>query len=532
MTTSASLTGPRVAILGFTLEVNRDAPAPTLAQFQANVLIGGARIIEEARSPAPAVGPFVPGFVEVMDAAGPWEPLPILLASASAGGVLSDALWVDFRQAFEDGLREGQRMDAVYINGHGCGSRESEDDLDGEFAELVRAAVGPAIPIVMTLDLHGHVSARLHSAIDVLVAQRTYPHVDSWERGRDAARILRRLLTGTLRPTSALVRVPLITASVSQRTDLGQPLRGLIDAVDRGSESLVDVSILPGFALADVPHAGLSVVVTTDNDQSLADATALELGNAAWTARRQFALDLLSPTAAIEKVLGSGAAPTILADVNDHPGCGGGGNTTALLDALLAARVERCLMGAFVDADLVEAVRGLAVGSEIEFRLNGRAACPFAQVRELNGKLLSFRNEGQYLAERGMWQGTLVDCGPSCAIRIGGVTIAVISSPKQIMDDGLFAMLGLDAGSYVCLALKSSVMFRAGFDHLVPPERIWLVDAPGRCRQLPAAEKLQRAPLNAHPDNWPDTWTPTILSRRRSLNRITTFAQDDSPLPS
>lgn len=504
---------PRVAILGFTLEVNRDAPPPTRAQFEANVLVKGERIIDEARSAAPAVGPFVPGFVEVMDATGPWTPLPILVASASAGGVLPDALWSEFRRAFANGLREAGRIDAVYINGHGCGSRDSNDDLDGELAELVRGAVGPAVPIVMTLDLHGHVSVRLHQAVDVLVAQRTYPHVDSWERGRDAARLVRRLLAGTLRPTSSLVRVPLITASVGQRTDEGQPLRRLIDAADR--DRTIDVSILPGFALADVPHAGLSIVVTTDDDPALADAEASRLGAAAWATRQQFAAEVLTPAAAIAKAAASHGKPVILADANDHPGCGGGGNTTALLDAVLESSLRPCLVGAFVDPDLVEAVRGLPVGSQVRVRLNRRATCPFAAVRDLDAELVAFRADGRYRATRGMWQGTLVDCGPSCAIDVGGVTIAVISLPKQIMDDGLFAMLGLDPTGYACLVLKSTVMFRAGFAHLVPSERTWLVDAPGRCRQLPAVHELQRAPALAHPDRWPEDWTPVVLSRRR-----------------
>ena len=68
------------------------------------------------------------------------------------------------------------------------------------------AIVGDAVPIVVLLDMHGNISPRLVGLADVLLAYNTNPHSDGYARGKEAADIMARLLSGEVRPTAAYAR--------------------------------------------------------------------------------------------------------------------------------------------------------------------------------------------------------------------------------------------------------------------------------------------------------------------------------------
>ena len=78
--------GPRIAILGFSIECNKFAPPATKAHFLARTYLEGDDILEEARGATPTMLPETPGFVAAMDAAGPWQPVGIALAMSEPNG--------------------------------------------------------------------------------------------------------------------------------------------------------------------------------------------------------------------------------------------------------------------------------------------------------------------------------------------------------------------------------------------------------------------------------------------------------------
>jgi len=60
--------------------------------------------------------------------------------------------------------------------------------------ERIRALVGPDLPIVVSLDLHANITARMVQHASALVVCRTYPHVDLAESGEWSSEMLDRLL--------------------------------------------------------------------------------------------------------------------------------------------------------------------------------------------------------------------------------------------------------------------------------------------------------------------------------------------------
>ena len=77
---------PRVAIIGVILESNRQAVPAREDDFRTLYWLEGQEIMDQARSGETALATEACAFVKAMDATGPWEPVPILLAGSHPAG--------------------------------------------------------------------------------------------------------------------------------------------------------------------------------------------------------------------------------------------------------------------------------------------------------------------------------------------------------------------------------------------------------------------------------------------------------------
>ncbi|HKA46151.1 MAG TPA: M81 family metallopeptidase, partial [Burkholderiales bacterium] len=83
--------GPRIAILGMHLESNAFAPVTTGEDFRASCYLEGKAMLAEAAKTAPSMPAEIPGFIEAMNATGPWEAVPILVTATEPGGPADQA---------------------------------------------------------------------------------------------------------------------------------------------------------------------------------------------------------------------------------------------------------------------------------------------------------------------------------------------------------------------------------------------------------------------------------------------------------
>ena len=489
---------PRFGIAGFFLEANRFAPPTTGAQFAQTMDLAGDALAAQLRAAAPRTLPDVSGFVAGMDAAGPWTPVPLRAAGAYPGGPVEQD-WFDSLVAdIGERLRAAGPLDGLFLSLHGAALSTGDDDPDATFLEAVRAAVGPAVPVVAVLDLHTNVSPRMAAALSGFVAYRTNPHVDLRERGAEAAALLRRMAdegSGEV----ALVKLPFLPSSTDQLIAPGTPYAQLVDegqALVGGD--VLNVSLCGGFPLADCAKCGFSVVVTARNGRrAAAEAAARAIAQRVWDRRREFLTPLTPLEDAVAAALAAGRDPTqpplILADVADNPGGGGGGNTTALLAALLASGAEGVLLGVFTDAALAAEAHALGVGAVFRARFNrhaeGRTDEPFAHPLSHEARVLAL-SDGAFTGRRGLVRGSAQSMGPSALLELGGVRVAVISQRQQLLDPAQLDVLGIDLASVRTLVVKSRGHFRAAFEGFAPAERILEVDGPGL-----TTPRLQRLPL-------------------------------------
>jgi microcystin degradation protein MlrC len=505
---------PRIAILGFSIECNKFAPVATRADFEARTYVAGGALIREARGASPRMLAETPGFIAAMDAAGPWQPVPILLAMAEPNGPVDHAFFRDMIDEMRRGLATAGKLDGVYICEHGAGLTTEEDDPDGMIFAMVRQIVGRDVPVVATLDLHANISARMVENVDVFIGYRTNPHLDMRERGGEAAGALREML-GDVRPKRAFVRLPIVPPTVTMLTAAG-PYAELIDyGQSRMGRDIMNVSVMGGFAFADTAKNGLAIVVTARESAAAARDVALDIAREAWARRDRFVPKLTPLPEAVTKALAAGSdaahPPLAFADVADNPGGGGRGNTTGMLRAFHEAGVKDALLGVFHDPALAAEAHERGIGATFRAHFNRSGPDGFSEPFAAEAKVLALSN-GKCRGRRGIFAGSEITLGPSCALDLGGIIVVVISIRTQCADPVFFEMFGLDIAKARSVIVKSRGHFRGGFDEFFGHEQIVEVDLPGLTSPILSRFAWTRLPRPVIPLDEVPSWTPEVLS--------------------
>ena len=477
---------PRIAICGFSIECNRFAPVATRAHF---AYFAGDEIAAEARLPAPRMLGEIPGFVADMDAAGPWQPIGIAFAAAEPNGPTDHQFFTELLADIEARLTAALPVDAVYICEHGAGITTEDDDPDGELFAAVRRIVGPDAPVVATLDLHANISDRMVSTIDAFIGYRTNPHMDMRERGIEAAQTIRELLPNGDKPgtktETAFVRLPIVPPTVTMLTAAG-PYADMINfGQTKIGPEIMNVSVMGGFAFSDTAKNGLTAVVTARRDRRnsrVAEAVAREIAQFGWDNRARFYPKLTPLDDAIEKAIAASNDPALpavcFADVADNPGGGGRGNTMYLLKALCAAKVKGALVGIVYDPALAAEAHQYGLHYNFDARFNRDETTQFSEAWSAPARLVAL-SDGECVGRRGIYAGMSLGMGKCAALRIGGVTVVVVSKRRQCADPIFFEMLGLDIAKARIVVVKSRGHFRGGFDEFFTHEQIVEVDLPG-----------------------------------------------------
>jgi microcystin degradation protein MlrC len=477
---------PRIAILGFSIECNRFAPVATRAHFE---YFSGDEIAAEARLPAPRMLGEIPGFVADMDAAGPWKPVGIAFAAAEPNGPTDHRFFAELLADIEARLGAALPVDAVYICEHGAAITTEDDDPDGALFEAVRRIVGPDVPIAATLDLHANISDRMVSSIDAFIGYRTNPHLDMRERGIEAAGAIREMLPQGDKPgtktETAFVRLPIVPPTVTMLTAAG-PYADMIDfGQTKIGPEIMNVSVMGGFAFSDTAKNGLAVVVTARRDRRnsrAAEAVAREIADFGWDNRARFYPRLTPLDAAVAQAVAVSADPALpalaFADVADNPGGGGRGNTTYLLRALHEAGVKGAYVGIIYDPALAAEAHGYGLHYNFDARFNRDEDTKFSETWTAPARVVAL-TDGNCVGRRGIYAGMSLEMGPGAALRIGGITVVVVSKRRQCADPIFFEMMGLDIARARIVVVKSRGHFRGGFDEFFGHEHIVEVDLPG-----------------------------------------------------
>jgi microcystin degradation protein MlrC len=501
---------PRIALAAFMLESNAHSPVATREEFAANYLSWGGDMMTDLRGAHP-VGPVtLSGFVEAMDASGPWTPVPLMGATVGASGPVDHAFFLEVADGIASRLEAAMPVDGVFVSLHGAAIGTGQVDPDGVILERIRALLGPGVPVLATLDLHANVSRRMVDHASVLVAYRTNPHVDMAERGAECARLMREILAGA-RPAAAFVKLPMIPPSVTQNTKSGPYADIIAYGQSKADARVMNVSVVSGFSLGDTPKNGMSVVVTTRGDAALAESLAKDIAAKCWADRQRYVPNLTGLAEATRQALDCGrdaAKPALLfADVADNPGGGGRGNTVWILEAFHAAGVQGALLGIFFDPALAAEAHALGPGATFHARFNRDESHPLSGKFEAEA-LVEGLHDGQVVGRRGIAAGHTIVLGRMALLRVGGIRVVVVSVRQQCKDTAMFEVFGLDIAAARSVIVKSRGHFRAAFDLLFPDERIVEVDVPGLTTPVLSRVPYRDVPRPVFPLDTGFDWSP------------------------
>jgi microcystin degradation protein MlrC len=442
------------------------------AQFEARNLNYGDDIIERYRDTATCVG----GMIAAAERHGA-RLLPSVAASASPAGKVTNGVYRHVKDRLLADLAAAGPVDGVLLDLHGAMVTESADDAEGDLIAAVRAAVGPAVPIAVTLDFHANVSDAMVRGADLLHGYKTYPHVDMDGRGEEATERLLDVVGRRRRPTAALRRPPLLPPLGNQGTSRG-PMRELYDlAADLEKDPrVISISIFAGFPLADIHDAGLSVYVVTNGDQALADALADRLAQEAWARRRDFLHHGVPVGEAVRQALAADGRPIVLADMADNTGGGASGDGTEVLRELLRVGARSAVVACVWDPAAVAACVRAGVGQSVTLDVGGKTDDRHGAPVRVTG-IVRTLSDGHFVHKGPMLRGLPGRLGPTAVLDVNDVKIILISHRWQTLDPEMIRVVGLDPLAHKVLVVKSTMHYRAAFEPIA--RQIIEVDAPG-----------------------------------------------------
>ncbi|MBS7627380.1 M81 family metallopeptidase, partial [Candidatus Bathyarchaeota archaeon] len=128
--------------------------------------------------------------------------------------------------------------------------------------------------------IHGNITDLKLRTSNLLLGYRTNPHVDLYERGRKAARLLLSMLKGEVKPVMRLKRLPMLGPNLGMSTWAYSPaeeerlpfariMKKVLDLEKEKTPGILDLSVFIGFPWADIPEALTSVLAISDGDAPL-----------------------------------------------------------------------------------------------------------------------------------------------------------------------------------------------------------------------------------------------------------------------
>ncbi len=470
---------PRIAIGGFQHETNTICPMPTVWEDFQTPGAWPAQTNGEAIFDTFA-GANIPiaGFIEAGRAAGA-DLVPILWTAAEPAGIVRRDAFDRITGELVAGIAAAGTLDAVYLDLHGAMVADGYDDAEAEILARVRAAVGPDLPVAVSLDLHGNLSRAFFERASCAAIYRTYPHLDMAGTGARTYRLLDRLLMRG-RPFERAWRqldylIPL-TAQATTHPPC-DTLYAMLPGLEGPGVASVDLAI--GFPPADVPDTGASVFAYGE-DRAAVEGAADAVLSALLAAEGDFRDPLLPASEAVAEAMRfsrDGAGPVVIADPQDNPGAGGVGDSTGLLRALLDAGARNAALSMLWDPAAAGAAHAAGEGVEVAVSLGGShpdSGGPSVPVRATVERL----SDGVFDFTGPVYGGSTARTGPSACLRIGESLRVVVGSVRcQNADRAMFTAFGIDPAAEAILAVKSTVHF---FGDYAPLARaVLFAKAPG-----------------------------------------------------
>lgn len=367
----------------------------------------------------------------------------------------------------------------VFFAVHGAGSTDVELDLEAYCFRRMREVIGD-MPMMSSLDAHANMSQEMLSLSDGLFGIKTVPHIDCFDAGYLATKILIQKIRGKVNPKMALCRLPLLIPATTGFTLSGAGKEILdYNAQYKKEHNLLDVTFFFGFSATDAPCSSCSVLVVADGYEPIKEAE--ELASFVWERRKAFSGESLSCEEALDRadrLVKDGYV--VVNEASDNPGGGAPGDSTHLLREMIKRNKKGYVMGPITDPQVADYIhKNYHVGDKITIKVGGKTDPRAGEPMLLEDAVIVNLSDGKLVSAAPINRGANMDYGKTVRLKIDNVEVIIVSDRFQVYDDRPFLMTGCDLSRAKVLGLKSMNHFKGYFQHTA--DAIVTADPPGVC---------------------------------------------------
>jgi len=416
-------------------------------------------------------------------------------ATVGMGSWLTTEAFDTIATRIVDGIKEAGKLDGVLLALHGAMAVTDVPRPEAELARRVRKAAG-RIPVMVTLDLHACEDVELANAADAVFILKTYPHLDAHEIGVTAANCMIQTIRGEFRPTMAVRKPAVISASVYQASEY-HPMKEVYDRCrEWEAKGVYCASVAPGFAYMDTPDVGASVFVVTDDDHMLAEEAAQDISDLIWSLREALTRPLPGAkegVANVIKMVEEGTKPVVIAYHDDRLGDG----THILRELLLQGARNWCSSSIADPKVLYELDQELEVGDTVTVTIGGWVHPISGESVTITGKI-EWLGSADWVETGPMGRGAVRHDDLVASLDLGDNRHVVVSERLRapLSADPLKA-IGLDVDSFDIVVVKHRVHHKAFWETWAAVD--YPVDPPGTTPADLSTLRYENLPWGIYP---------------------------------
>jgi microcystin degradation protein MlrC len=461
---SRSPSMPRTVVIArMNHETNTFSPVPT--PLEAFAPMWNQDAYQDQKGARTAMGAFLDVIESLPDCVVVTPAAAMAFPSGTVDAQAYDAICTSILAAVRKGC------DAILLDLHGAMVAANVDDGEGTLLEQIRR-IAPDVPMAVALDLHGNVTQKMVDHADIIVGFKTYPHIDMYETGAHAGRLLVDMLEKRIATVIAWRQLPLLSHTLLSNTTTDSAMQRAVNAAiaAENEPGILAVSVMAGFSLADFADAGMSVVVVGHAGQAHADEAAARLAKQIWLARDGFVYKSLSLAESMQRALALAAnpatGPVLLLDHSDNVMSGGTCDTMDVLQAALQAGLSGIAVGPLADPQAVAQLIAAGIGATLTVELGNKTALA-AQGLQKQPALLSGTvraiSDGSFCVSGPIYTGSIVKMGRTVLFDIGAAQIVVTEERVEPYDLGVYTCVGVVPANHQFLLLKSRMYCRPVF---------------------------------------------------------------------
>jgi microcystin degradation protein MlrC len=287
---------------------------------------------------------------------------------------------------------------------------------------------------------------------DAIVAYHTYPHVDFFETGQRAARLLLRVLAHEVRPVTAKVAIPALVRGYELITStglFGEFIRAA-QAVEQSPGGL-SAGMFIGNPFTDVPELQTYSFVVTDNDPELAEREAIRMAEGFWANHEKMFQPLVGLDEMARIAMTTSSGVLALVDAADATSSGASGDSNAILRRLIEAGYRGRTLIPVVDAPAVQQAFTVGVGATIQTTIGGTLDARRFQPLAITAKVRLI-SDGRFRSES---FGEEWFAGPTAVLEADNFTLVVGSRAVSLYDRSFFYAHGCDPKRFDAVVVKS-----------------------------------------------------------------------------